>query len=101
MSDQHTESPQMPNEPLSVYTMVTIMVEQMAGLAWQKLGLQPDPITGTIAKDLEEAKLAIDLCTHLAAVIEPKLDEEDKRQIHSLVRDLRINYVQKVQEPGS
>lgn len=84
--------------PLSVFTAITLMVDQMAALAWQKLGLQPDPLTGKLHRDLAEAKVAIDLTTHLAGYIEPKLDEDDKRRIHGLIRDLRINYVEKAKE---
>ena len=74
------------------------LVDQMAAVAWQKLGLQPDFVTGTINKDLVEAKVAIDLTTHLASVLEPKLDDEDKRRIHNLIRDLRTNFVQQSKE---
>ncbi len=71
------------------------MVDQMASVSWQKLGLQPDFATGRTYKDLDEAKVAIDLTTHLAGFIEPKLDEEDKRRIHNLIRDLRYNFVER------
>jgi hypothetical protein len=94
------EEQQLPKEPISVYDFVTVMVDQMAALAWQKLGLQPDLVTGQIATDLEEAKVAIDLTSHLASFIQPRLDEEDKRRIHGLIRDLRINYVEKTKESG-
>jgi len=87
-------------EPLNVYAVITIMVDQMATIAWQKLGLQPDMITGKLEKDLAQAKVAIDLTAHLASFIEPQLDEEDKRRIHGVVRDLRINYVDKAKEVG-
>ena len=97
MADEENE---LPKEPLSVYDFITIKVAQMAGFAWQKLGLQPDVMTGKIMPDMEEAKVAIDLTAHLASFIEPRLDEDDKRRIHGLVRDLRINYVEKVKEKG-
>lgn len=89
-----------PKEPpqLSVYEVIMVMVDQMAAIAWQKLGLQPDPLSGKVAKDLTEAKVAIDLTQHLASFIEPQLDDEDKRRIHNLVRDLRINFVEKAKE---
>lgn len=87
-----------PLQPISVYALITAMVDQAAGVAWSKLGLQPDLMTGQIHKDLEEAKVAIDLTTHLATFIEPHLEEEDKRRLHGLIRDLRINYVEKVKE---
>lgn len=83
-----------PSEPLSVYAVITAFVDQMAMVAWQKLGLQPDMITGVVHKDIEEAKVAIDIATHLAAFVEPRLDEEDKRTMHNLIRDLRMNYVE-------
>ncbi len=86
------------NEPVSVYTLIMAMSEQMAGLAWQKLGLQPDMVTGKIHQDFAEAKVAIDVTTHLVSVLEPHLDDADKREINNLVRDLRMNYVQKIQE---
>lgn len=92
-----TEVPQAEKEPLSIYTVIMALVEQTAAVAWQKLGLQPDFVTGTIHKDLSEAKVAIDLTTHLASFLEPKLDDEDKRRIHNLIRDLRTNFVQQSQ----
>lgn len=88
------------NEPivedaLDVYQMLMVMVDQMAAVSWQKLGLQPDPLTGRVGADLDQAKVAIDVTAGLAGFLEPKLDEEDRRRIHGLVRDLRLNYVDK------
>ena len=84
-----------PVSPISVYDIIATMVDTMATIAWTKLGLQPDLATGKLEQDMEQAKVAIDLTTHLAGFIEPQLDEEDKRRIHGLVRDLRLNYVEK------
>ncbi len=92
--------PSAPGEPLSVYAHLMMMVDQMSTVAWQKLGLQPDILTGRIAPNLPEAKVAIDVTTHLASFIEPQLDDDDKRRMHSLVRDLRMNYVQQGKEGG-
>ncbi|HVT13044.1 MAG TPA: DUF1844 domain-containing protein [Fimbriimonadaceae bacterium] len=96
MEDSGTD---IPSGPVDVYTLITVMIDQMAAIAWQKLGLQPDWGTGKIEKDLEQAKVAIDITTQLSTYIEPKLEEGDKSRIHSLIRDLRLNYVQKAQEP--
>ena len=95
MSDDSTPDSQ---EPISVYAVIMTMVDTMAAIAWQKMGLQPDMLTGKIALDLDEAKVAIDLTTHLATFIESQLDDDDKRRVHGLIRDLRVNYVQKTQE---
>lgn len=92
------ETEQGERKSLSVYDVVVAMVDQMAAIAWQKLGLQPDFMTHKIEKNIEEAKVAIDLVQHLATFVEPKLDEEDKRAMFNLVRDLRLNYVEKSKE---
>jgi hypothetical protein len=94
MSEQETKE----LKAVSVYDVVIAMVDQMSAIAWQKLGLQPDFMTGKLEKNLEEAKVAIDLTTHLASFIEPRLEDDDKREIHNLVRNLRLNYVEKAKE---
>lgn len=82
-------------EPLSVYSLLAASLDQFAGVAWQKLGLQPDPFTGTIEKDVAQAKVAIDVCAQLASHLEENLDEDDRREVHNLLRNLRLNYVEK------
>jgi len=94
MAESESENPK---KPISIYDILAILIEQMSSISWQKLGLQPDPVAGSIAVDLVEAKVAIDVTAHLVQQLESQLDEEDKRRVHSLVRDLRINYVQKSQ----
>lgn len=93
-----SEGTETPAKPLSVYQVIVTMVDQMASIAWQKLGLQPDLMTGQVAEDLTEAKVAIDLTTHLASFVEKDLDDDDKRELHNLITNLRMNYVNKVKE---
>ena len=76
------------------------MVEQISAVSWQKLGLQHDTMTGQLAQNLPEAKVAIDATAYLVSLIEGQLDEDDRRRINGMVRDLRINYVQKNTEVG-
>lgn len=79
--------------PSSVFDLIAALTEPTIELSWQKLGLRPDLRTGRIEADLVEAKVAIDLVAHLAGILEPKLDDEDRRQMSNVVRDLRLNYV--------
>lgn len=88
MSDATREAP-------TVYDHIAVVLDQMAGVAWQKLGLQPDIVTGKIEPDLDQARVAIDIVSFLAGKLEPQLDADDQRTIQSLVRDLKINFVQK------
>lgn len=98
MSDQGTESPR---EPLDVAALVAIMIDQLASVSWQKLGLQPDISAGRIVKDLDQAKLAIDAVSALAELIDEKLDDDDRRSMQNLIRDLRLNYIEKSKEASS
>jgi hypothetical protein len=52
-------------------------------------------VTGQIEPNLEQARVAIDVVSFLAGKLEDQLDEDDRRHVQSLVRDLKINFVQK------
>lgn len=91
MAEKQDERP----KSVDVYELITVMLEQTASVCWQKLGLQHDTISGKLEPDLNQAKVAIDLTAYLAQLIEPELDQEDRRRVQGLVRDLRINFVQK------
>jgi hypothetical protein len=71
-----------------------MVMEQLSQLAWVKMGLQPDPVAGRIVKDLDQARLAIDATADLCARIEPHLDDDDRRRVQNLLRDLRVNFTQ-------
>ncbi|MGV3618931.1 MAG: DUF1844 domain-containing protein [Fimbriimonas sp.] len=88
----------VPQSPPSVYEHVYMMFESMTHVSWQKLGLQPDTLTGKLETNPSEAKVAIDVAAHLAGVLEPQLDDEDRRRVQNLLRDLRINYLQRSTE---
>lgn len=90
-----------PAGPIDVNEVIAIMLDNMASIAWQKLGLQPDPMTGTIAKDLGQAKMAIDAASALSELIQGVVDDADRRSLQNLIRDLRVNYVEKVKEEQS
>jgi hypothetical protein len=98
MAENETDKP---TKPISIYDILAILIEQISSVAWQKLGLHPDQLTGKIDADLVEAKVAIDVTANLVLHLESQLDEEDRRRLHSLVRDLRINYVNKSQAGSS
>lgn len=85
-------------EPIDVNEMLAVLVDQLASVAWQKLGLQPDIMTGQIHQDLGQARTAIDAVAKLSEVLESNLDDEDKRRVQGMVRDLRINWVEKNKE---
>ncbi|MBA3724996.1 MAG: DUF1844 domain-containing protein [Armatimonadetes bacterium] len=81
--------------PLSVYDLIAFSIDQFAEVAWQKMGLRPDPMTGKEDVNLEEAKVAIDTASRLAETLDPHLDDDDRRRVQSRLSDLRINFVRK------
>ncbi|NIM05979.1 MAG: DUF1844 domain-containing protein [Armatimonadetes bacterium] len=62
--------------------------------AWQSMGLVANPVTGKTDKDLEQAQVAIDAVSYLAGQLETKLKGEELRQLHAMVSDLQLNFVQ-------
>jgi hypothetical protein len=85
-------------EPVDVFDIIAYSLDTFSSLAWQKLGLQPDMIAGGVEVNLEQARIAIDVAAKLAEFIEPKLDEEDKRRVQSMLSDLRISYLRQTQK---
>ena len=83
-------------KPIDVYEYMGFMLQSLSELAWAKLGLQPDMSTGKVEPlDLEQAKAAIDAADTIAGQLVPKLDDEDRRQVQNLMRDLRVNYMER------
>lgn len=92
-----SESPSTP----TVYDHLLVMFEQLVVVAWAKLGLRHDPISGKLEPNLSEAKVAIDVVTFIGSQLEPQLeDEEDRRQVQNVMRDLKINFVQRSTAAG-
>jgi len=75
-----------------------MMIDQLAAVAWQKMGLQPDMLSGTVDKNLPAAKIAVDAVAALVPLVENQLEESDRREMHNLVRNLRLNFVEKSKE---
>jgi len=70
-------------------------IDQFQRLAWVGLGLQPHPITGKVAEDLPEARVAIDVLGDLVDRFEQLRGEKEVRDLRLVLSNLRINYVQR------
>ncbi len=81
----------------TTYDMIGYCINLLASQAWQKLGLLADPQTGEAQPDLTEAKVAIDSVSDLAARLdaapETIIPADLRRDLRTLVNDLRLNYV--------
>ncbi len=81
----------------TTYDLLGYCINLLASQAWQKLGLLADPQTGEAQPDLAEAKVAIDAVGDLASRLEAASDgvvpADLRRDLKTLVNDLRLNYV--------
>ena len=77
-----------------VYSVAKWVIGIMAATAWQYMGLQVNPATGTIEKDLIQARIAVDTVVFLGDKINPHLNEAERREIRFLISDLQVNFVQ-------
>ncbi len=59
------------------------------------MGLVPNPSSGTIEKDLADAKIAIDAFSALLDAMRPQLDGQARRETEALLTTLRLNFVEK------
>lgn len=62
------------------------------------LGKLPNPITQKIEKDLEAAKLSIDMIDMIKAKTKGNLSEDEERLITQISRDLKLNYVDEIEK---
>ncbi len=78
---------------LDVYSVLRICVAQLAGIAWQMMGLQPDPFTNTMHKDITQARVAIDATAALIEQLRPHLHGQEAKDYQTLLTDLQLNFV--------
>ncbi len=92
-ADQEAAAAEEPPMPLDVYAVLRISIAQLAGTAWQMMGLQPDPFTKEIHKDIPQARIAIDATEALIEKLKPHLQGQEARDYQTLLTDLRLNFV--------
>lgn len=71
-----------------------MFIQTLSALAWQKMGLAPNP-EGKEEIDLLQAKQAIDLCAAIFNVVSSSLDDKTKNELNNLISNLQINFVEK------
>ena len=80
-------------QAIDVYSVLRLSIAQLAGVAWQTMGLQPDPFTKQIRKDPAQARVAIDATAALVEQLKPHLQGQEARDYQTLLTDLRLNFV--------
>ncbi len=88
--DARTEAPAALDAP----ALVTTCISLLAAKAWEAMGLVPNPETKKVERNLGDAQLAIDAAAALVGVIKPRLEDPARRELDTLLANLRINFVE-------
>lgn len=74
-------------------TPFQLLVAGLAAQAQVGLGLRPDPVTNKTAKQLDNARQAIDLLAMLEEKTRGNLTADEARLLAAILGDLRLTYV--------
>jgi len=90
---EETAEPHGKVRAIDVYSALRLSIAQLAGVAWQMMGLQPDPFTNEIRRDTAQARIAIDAAAALIEQLEPHIQGQEARDYQNILTDLRMNFV--------
>jgi hypothetical protein len=74
----------------ALFMQLVIMFQQAA---WSHLGKLPNPMTDKIERDLEQARMSIDMLDMLKARTKGNLSDEESQILDHALRELKLNYV--------
>jgi hypothetical protein len=99
MSESPSTTPESEDQPgqtplPDANALVTTCIGLLASKAWEALGLLPNPETKKVERNLDDAQLAIDAAAALAEVLRSRVSESERREIATLLTNLRLNFVE-------
>jgi Domain of unknown function (DUF1844) len=74
----------------ALFMQLVLMFHQAA---WYQLGKVPNPMTNKIERDLEQARMSIDMLDMLKARTQGNLGEDESRMLEQVLRELKLNFV--------
>ncbi len=87
------EAPAADIRAIPVADLVRIFIGELHARAWVHMGVVVNPATSELAKDLPQARLAIDCIASLSEHLLPFASEAERAELDRMVADLRMNYV--------
>jgi len=81
----------------SYYELAKALLVSLPGLAWQGMGLVPDPLTNLLVTNLSQARVAIDLFSAILDKLEAsgQLSDQERREFRGVKSNLQVNFVQR------
>lgn len=102
-----TDQPEAPSDPLAHLAALEVpqallwCIGLLTELAWQKMGLHLNPLTGQIHADLRQARLAIDSVAVLVEMVREHISERDYEALRTQLMNLRLNYAEQARRQGT
>ncbi len=93
--DHERQARQVPLHALETRDILIWTLSVLAAKAWEGMGLVPNPGSGTVAKNLDGARLAIDAYAAVFVLVREGIDESPRREMETLLTNLRVNFVEK------
>ena len=75
-------------------------ISMLANFALIYLGRAPNPATGLVTRDLDQARIAIDLLEFITARLAPALNDNERVEVATLLSELKYVYMQSAVDPG-
>lgn len=92
-TEQEAAKPQVVDiSALPVWQILPFFIHILDSVAWQKMGLVVNPMTQEIQKDLNQARVAIDLYEALLNQLGEQVDADTKTALKSRLADLKLNF---------
>jgi len=68
------------------------LVSMLATACWQQMGKMPSPVSGKVERELNHAKMTLDLLIMLRDKTKGNLSPDEEKAIQSTVSNLQLNY---------
>jgi len=88
----------MSEETKKVNNNFLALVFSISANAWQQLGKLKNPLTDKTEKNLEHAKISIDILEMLKEKTKNNLTPEEEKLLISTLTDLQLNYVEELKK---
>ncbi len=89
----------VPLGALATRDLLVSFLGVLASKAWEGMGLIPNPATNKIEKDMPGARTAIDAYAAIFEVVRPQVEDQQRREMETLLTTLRLNFVEKSSGP--
>src|ERR1043165_9201891 len=100
MNEPKASSEHPPSRDEMMSALFAHLVMQQSNMAMMLMGKAPHPETGKPVRDLESAKLFIDLLEMLEAKTEGNLTKEEQNLLKQTLMAVRMGFVEAVESPG-